>query len=381
MVPRKLSAKNNRVTEKKAEVSLGETLGHVDLMGKTALIKLDQPISSENRFLGPFIVLVKKFIRKAIGWYIHEPVYEINVHNEHAAQAVRGLTQNVIENDARLNSLESELPERVRRLERRTEDLGEAKPARDAKSSVALPSLGSSAPSDIDYYLFEHRFRESRDDIRTRQEGYAAYFSGCGKVLDAGCGRGEFLEVLRTHKIDAYGIDLNLDMVQACRDQGLQVEQADLLGHLASLPEKSLGGIFLSQVVEHLTAAELSEFVHLAYEKLKKEGVLLIETVNPMSLSVFARSFYLDPTHIKPVHPEAIKFLLQSNGFSDIEVEFQSPIPPDEILKELDVEDLSEKDSGFLLTYNANIKKLNDLLYSYQDYAVIARRPSMKMSI
>jgi 2-polyprenyl-3-methyl-5-hydroxy-6-metoxy-1,4-benzoquinol methylase len=220
---------------------------------------------------------------------------------------------------------------------------------------------------DFDYFLFEQRFRGSREDIKERQKVYMPYFVGKSNVLDFGCGRGEFVELLLENGITAQGIDLNPDMVAYCQDRGLPVIQADGLEYLKLQDDNSLGGLFAAQVIEHLTTTEMIQMIRIAFNKLKSGGCLILETVNLQTLLIFANQFYMDPSHNKPVHPETLKFILQSEGFKEIQFIFSSPV------KERFVPPLQiESTKSNVQEFNAGINNINNLLFGNQDYAVIA---------
>src|SRR5256885_7076475 len=106
--------------------------------------------------------------------------------------------------------------------------------------------------SDSLYRGFEDRFRGSIDEIREKQRVHVPVFAGASDVLDIGCGRGEFLSLLKEHRIAARGVDANADMAAEARKRGLDVVQADALTYLESLPDASLGGVMSSQVIEHV---------------------------------------------------------------------------------------------------------------------------------
>ena len=135
-------------------------------------------------------------------------------------------------------------------------------------------------------------------------------------MLDVGCGRGEFLELLGEAGISARGIDLNHEMAEQCRARGLDVTEADAVGYLSTLPDGSLGGIFAAQVVEHLRADYLLQFLELAFHKLRPGGLLVLETLNPACWIAFFESFIRDITHEWPLHPETLKYLVLASGFS-----------------------------------------------------------------
>jgi SAM-dependent methyltransferase len=210
---------------------------------------------------------------------------------------------------------------------------------------------------------FEAKFRGSREELLDHYRDMAAVLAGCSPVIDIGCGRGEFLELLAEIDVEASGIEIDPDLVKAATDLDLNVEYGDGLQRLAGETDGSLGGIVLIQVVEHLTPQEVLDLVALAYEKLRPGGKILIETVNPQSLYTFAHSFYVDPTHGKPVHPAYLDFLFREVGFAIVELQWRSP--PDEALQE--VPDAPDK-------LNDNVRRLNRLVFGPQDYALIATR-------
>ena len=126
--------------------------------------------------------------------------------------------------------------------------------------------------------------------------------------MDIGCGRGEFLEILKEAGLPAVGVELNPEMVSTARKKGLDVLEEDGLEYLKGLPNLSLGGIFLSQVIEHLGPGILRELVRTAFFKLAPGGALIAETINPKCLTTFSGAFYLDLSHHNPIHPEAARF-------------------------------------------------------------------------
>ena len=238
---------------------------------------------------------------------------------------------------------------------------------------AAPPGLGTLPPTA--YVRFEDRHRGSREEIRHRQHAYLDLFRP-GPVLDVGCGRGEFLELCREAGIPARGIDVDGGMVARCREAGLEVVQADGLAHLGGLPDGSLGGIFCAQVIEHVPPDAMIALVRLAHQKLRPGGVLLCETPNPACLTVFSGAFYVDMTHIKPIHPEAARFVLEAAGFRDVEVRFVNPYPPDAKLQPLEaLWYMRRYEEAFLQQLNDNFERLNQLLWGAQDYAVIGRKP------
>ena len=268
-----------------------------------------------------------------------------------------------------------ELLTEVRRLQARLEAVDRAGLPAAAVGAAASPPPAP-APSPLSYLAFEEKHRGPGQAVREQQRAYVRHFTGSpGRVLDAGCGRGEFLELLREAAVPAYGVDLDAEMAARAREKGLEVLVGDLLGHLAALPDASLGGIFAAQVIEHMSTDELISFVRLAHAKIAAGGRFVAETINPGCLATFAGAFYLDLTHTRPVHPEALRFLLEGTGFQQVELEFTSPFPPDMKLQILDMARwLHDVDKDFVRLVNDNFGRINGLVYGHQDYAAVARR-------
>ncbi|HVX66454.1 MAG TPA: class I SAM-dependent methyltransferase [Bryobacteraceae bacterium] len=223
---------------------------------------------------------------------------------------VRGEYERTIHTELRLIRQRAALPE-----------MPAAVPAAAAPAPVA--------PAQFDALRFADRFRGSEESIRARQQFYRPYFAGRGAVLDLGCGRGEFLEVMREAGVAARGTELSPEMAAICRAKGLEVETADLLAYLPTLPEGSLDGIFCAHVVEHLPPERLPEAIRAAARALAPGGILAIETPNPESLAIFATHFYLDPTHARPVPPALLNFYAEEAGLGRIEVHRLSPAVDD----------------------------------------------------
>jgi O-antigen chain-terminating methyltransferase len=204
---------------------------------------------------------------------------------------------------------------------------GHAQPllaAGDVGAGHARP-VPESAPLAIDLARFALCFRGSEEYVKAGQIHYLPSFDGCQSVLDIGCGRGEFLEIMREANIPAVGIDLSQESIAICRLKGLEAETADLFTYLAGLPEESLDGIFCAQVVEHLPPERLPEMIRLCSSRLMRNGVLVIETPNPECLAIFATHFYLDPTHARPVPHPLLAFYLEEYGVGVVEVRKLAP--------------------------------------------------------
>jgi len=232
------------------------------------------------------------------------------------------------------------------------------------------------------YVGFEDQFRGSAEDIRRRVEEYLPIFagirdqgSGISGVLDVGCGRGEFLELLREHGIRARGIDVNPAMVDVCLGKGLEAETGDALAYLRGLPDASLGGLFAAQVVEHLEPRYLAQLLDAAFEKLRPGAPIVLETINPACWFAFFESYIRDLTHVRPVHPDTLKYLLVATGFQHVEIRYRAPYPESEKLQPLAAGSAQQAAIADLVeTLNANVEKINRLLFTYLDYAAIGKR-------
>jgi len=242
----------------------------------------------------------------------------------------------------------TELEERLLRLERR--------PAGEAPATVAAQLRAAALP---DYFAFESRMRASTEETREKQRPYVELFAGAAPVLDAGCGRGEFLGLLREAGIEARGVDADADMVAYARGEGLDVTQADVLAHLEELEPGSLGGLFAAQLVEHLPPPALVRFLELAHRAVRRDGVLVLETINPLS-PLALRNYFADLTHAQPLVPETLELLATGAGFREPELRFANP-PEQRLTPPGDP------------VIAANVERLNELLFGPLDYALVAR--------
>jgi SAM-dependent methyltransferase len=248
-----------------------------------------------------------------------------------------------------------------------------------ATAPAAAPSSAPSGSAPVapaaepllDALVAAEVLRSGEADITARQREYVPHFSGCRDVLDVGCGRGEFLDLLRAAGVPARGVDSDADMVLRCREKGLDVARADALAHLAELPDGSLGGLFCAQVIEHWRTPTVVAFVRQAARTLAPGAPLVIETLNPESLLVLYRWFWLDLTHERLVHPDALQYLLRAAGFEGLQCVYASP--PDGALR-IPPLAIAGADAAALQPFNAATQYLNDLLYGSYDYAVVARR-------
>ena len=245
-------------------------------------------------------------------------------------------------------------------------------PAGSIAEQTSPPVPGASDALSHKYVGFEDAFRGSPEQIRVRLADYVSMFAGASDVLDIGCGRGEFLALLHEQGVTGRGIDLNDAMVEVCREKGLHATKADALSYLRGLPDGALGGLFAAQVVEHLEPAYLTTLLETAFDKLRPAAPIVLETINPACWFAFFESYIRDITHVRPLHPDTLKFLLIASGFNRIDIRYRVPYPEHEKLQPIAVGGALGDSAD---TINANTTKLNQLLFTYLDYAAVAHRP------
>ena len=353
-------------------------------------VTAERPLQRRPGILGALAQPVKRILRKLMRWYVEPLAADQRAFNDavlkllddfgerldalHALTA--GLAPRVDElTDAQLvervqsaertlstdGRLLHELEERLLRLERRS-------PA----AAAAVPDVQPAAAPSLDYFAFESRMRGPVDLIRERQRVYVDDFRAAEPVLDIGCGRGEFLALLREARVDARGIDADADMVAYCRGEGLDVEQAEALSYLAALEDGTLGGIFAAHVVEHFPPPALLRLLELAAAKLRPGGLLAAETVNPLALAAL-RYYFSDLSHAQPLVPQTLAFLARQAGFQAVEIRYLNEPPPEERMRDVELPPRAEFDAARQALAD-NVRLLNEHVFGPLDYAVLARR-------
>ncbi len=240
----------------------------------------------------------------------------------------------------------------------------------DLRRTGAAPDLqgtkhvGLSSPYDErTYEAFEDAFRGPAALIAERLRPYLADLAdlkgGTLPVADLGSGRGEWLRILREAEIPAVGFDTNERFVDEARADGLDARIGDAVELLSAQPARSLGAVTAFQLVEHLSVRDISSLIEAAFITLAPGGALILETPNASNLRVGASAFYRDPTHVRPVHPEWLSFLVGHVGFVGVETRFLNP--------SAEYDDAAPTDA---LTAD-----LRWALYGPHDVAVLARKP------
>jgi predicted TPR repeat methyltransferase len=237
-----------------------------------------------------------------------------------------------------------------------------------ARLAPRVPALAGAGEGDSATWLdaaFEETFRGTREQVRQRLAVYLPDVRdviaavGQRQVVDVGCGRGEWLELMRTEGITARGVDQNSFIVNQCREVGLDAQCADAIKVLADEPAGSLAAVTAFHVIEHLRLAEQLQLMVAAYHALAPAGLFILETPNPENLVVGAWTFYMDPSHQRPLPPTLLRFLLEAVGFEVVDV------------RRLHVDD-GRAERAAKEGWPSGVR---ELLCGPRDFGVIARRP------
>ncbi len=268
--------------------------------------------------------------------------------------------------DERLHLLKIEVLDQSRRISRLLEEARKRLPA--ASDTGPLRAFEQEAMHDLDslYLSFEDEFRGTQEEVRRRLNGYLPFLREAQAavrdfaVLDVGCGRGEWLELLRQEGFQARGVDSNRLMIETCRERQLQAEEADALEYLGRLPDASVGGVTVFHMVEHLPFRKLIRLLDEVVRVLQPGGVALFETPNPDNILVGARNFYYDPTHHNPIPSATLRFLVEARGLCQVKALPLNPCDPCNHVPDQEGNPLAQR--------------FNEYFYGPQDYAVVGRK-------
>ncbi|WP_049868415.1 methyltransferase domain-containing protein [Paenibacillus sp. D9] len=216
------------------------------------------------------------------------------------------------------------------------------------------------------YVEFENQFRGSRADIKSRQEIYLPYLKGVyeklpsSRVIDLGCGRGEWLELLTEQGFVAEGADLNPAMVRESQRLGLKTTEMDAISYLKKQKDSSIGAITGFHIIEHIPLNILITLFEECTRVLKPGGMIVFETPNPENILVGAYSFHFDPTHQKPLVPDVIEFIAKQKGFVDTEILRLHKRNEPDYIKHRDIDEI---------LYKASME---------QDFSIIGYKPGIE---
>jgi len=266
--------------------------------------------------------------------------------------------------DQRLQLLRREVLENTQRLVRLLEEARRLEEARGAHGEPPPHPLGAFAQEDPEgldplYAALESQVRGTRGEVQERLQAYLPLMPRDAPVLDLGCGRGEWLELLRREGIAARGVDGNRLMVAECRERHLPAEQAEALDYLARVPDGSLGAVTVLRMVERLPIRQLVRLLDEVARVLRPGGTAIFETPNPDNLLVASRDFYQDPGRRHPLPSETLRFLVESRGLEPVDVLFLNSCDP----------------SGQVPEDGASVtRRFNRYFYGPRDYAVVGRK-------
>lgn len=359
-------------------------------------------ITSHRRLIGAALARARRVVNGEVKRYMDPTVNLQREFNSQVIGALRSLVKYVDSSDERLESelkayVDSSLNLYVNESVNRKVNEAIVAMNRDIESKIWLSNVLSGyslrerqaceRPPQINSQITYSSFCEELGKGWVEISGPGAWvpnvfqdsvaiFLGASNVVDIGCGEGNFLELMQNNGVKCYGIEIVDEYVRLGQSKGLDIRKADAASHLRSIPDASLGGIFMSQVIEHLTTDEIVELLQLCHLKLRPGANLILTTPNVFNVLVSSNLFYMDPTHKTHVHPSLLKFLLRTSGFKDIEDRFYQQMADDQKLKPIDLSKL-KLDNGQLQAMkvmNQNIDRLNDLLFGFRDYAVFCRK-------
>ena len=325
----------------------------LDTLNRVWNINLEREILSRNKLFS----FVKKVIRKLTRWYITPMMQDQITFNSYAVRSINNLNKQMEKQNERLEKL----------LDKKAEEIKVLLSEKEVRIKK-LEEIEKENDFDMDYLAFENKYRGSEESIQKLQEKFVRLYAGKDNILDIGCGRGEFMKtLLNAGKQYVFGMDINPQMVEKCKKDGLSVELRDGVSYLYDNDNLNLGGIFSSQVIEHLKPSQIVKLIRGAYKNLQEGSPLILETINPMALVTQTMAYTLDLTHRQYVHPFTIEMLLKEHGFKKVEFIYSSPVDIEApVLKDNDM------DPKELEKYNEKIRRMHEMLFGYQDYAVIA---------
>ena len=158
-----------------------------------------------------------------------------------------------------------------------------------------------------------------RRDIRPELPPPAA-----GPVLDIGCGQGQLVRLMLADEYDATGIDVSPEQVALARAAGLdRVEQGDYL-RLLDMRDGQLAAVTATDVLEHLTKAEVLDTFDRVARALIPGGVFVARV--PNAASPFGGQIrYGDFTHESSHTARSVRQVAAAAGFARVDVQ---PCPP-----------------------------------------------------
>jgi SAM-dependent methyltransferase len=278
---------------------------------------------------------------------------------------IQTLAREAVNLQSQIADLKHSLLEQQHRLVLMSEGARERLPDDAIERQVDFSTKQKDHNFDLMYVLFEDRFRGTREDIKERQRKYLPYLAETitatdrDPMLDLGCGRGEWLDLLKENGYLAQGVDTNRFMIESCRQRDLEVVEADVIEFLRQQKSETVGAVTSFHLIEHLSFESLISLLDECLRVLRPGGIIILESPNPENIQVGACNFYVDPTHRRPIPPVTAAFLVEIRGF--VQAEILRMHPSDGTCQATPSDDL-------LTT------RFNQLFCGPRDYAVIGRK-------
>jgi SAM-dependent methyltransferase len=305
---------------------------------------------------------------------VEEQNRELSERQQQLIQQMAARTHQTDQQNQQLRAQQQELTQQTRGLHLRQQETRTELVMQERRLAALLEEAsrhppGTSRPyedllaNEADHLLdplyasFEDQFRGDREEVKNRLRVYLPILKDAmvaADVLDVGCGRGEWLELLKKEEVQARGVDHNRVFVEQCREMGLDVVEQEAFAYLRSLPEKSLNVVTSFHLVEHLGFEELIKLLDEMIRTLRSGGLLILETPNPENFMVGSYSFYADPTHRNPIPSPTLQFLLESRGLDRVNVMKLRPWDAAKIEGDTEI-----------------IKRFNEYFYGAPDYGIV----------
>lgn len=347
-----------------------------------------RPIYSCRKWIGDWIIFGKKVARKLLRFLIEPMVEEQNKFNSATVRTLNDIRNHHVvfqtatdylcqETRKQAQVLEDLRNESTQELAKLKEEMNKALAfsqqqtgqIKDERQLLENAQTKDDIYDSIDYFKFQEDMRGSFDEIKSQQQRYLSYFTECSNVIDLGCGRGEFLDVLREHGVGAVGVDSYGKSIDYCRMRGLHVSQGDAIQFLCDQKDDSVDGVFSAQLIEHIPAVKILRLCKESYRVMKPDSYIVLETPNPTCLSIYMNSFYLDPSHKNPVHPQLMEYFMRECGFRNIQVIYSDDSKVNYHFPLLTVEGCHN-----LAEFNDGINLLSNIIFGSQDYAIVAQK-------
>lgn len=287
-------------------------------------------------------------ITKVLGTFLNA-VTKLNTQISSLQSDLRSLSEQESTSREQINTLEENFNNFNQKLRTATQKLSHQ------IQNIRYPSL------KFNYLDFEKTFYGDHESLQNKHKQYLPYIKNKKTLLDIGCGSGAFLTLVKSLDLQVTGVDSDANVVRDAQKHHPEIIHADALKYLRRKDGSNFDVISSMHMIEHLHPQDWLEFLQLAYKRLNKGGLLILETPNNQMLGVFNKGFYMDPTHIRPVHPQTLDFVLKDIGFKKTQQFTSSSLPEGDRL-----ESVSDQ------RMNRNIQKLNQTLFGDQDFSIIA---------